>query len=160
MRAVLQTVLLVLLLCSCAAFAPSRDEIALVKQAHEKLAVAKETADRASLSGLKAFRDELIVRSVAEVDQAALDEIGVASKDGLEEAEIRAISKRASELRAEALKHINAGYDKVADNNAKREFDELYSLISAYWMAKLDTESQKVELISKIYKEGVTNGVR
>jgi len=120
---------------------------------------AKAVNDQVNEKGLLAFKAELTSRALGEIEQAALDEIAVASRDGLEEAEARAINKKADQLRKDALKSISDAYDAVANHEARKSFNALYQAMYAYWFAKLDKETAQYELLSKVIPEA-NNGVR
>lgn len=152
----LLVVVLALLLAACAT--PSQAEALALRDAHTKLVAAKEASDAAHKLALTAFRDELITRTMESIDQAVLDEIGIASKDGLEEAEVRAINKKAAELRAAGLNAIQKLYAASVNTKPEKDYNDLWTALDGYWQSRLSVDIKQYDLVKKVF--GGTDGVR
>lgn len=121
-----------------------------MRDAQAKLDLAKRNADDVNVKALTLFRDQLVIKSLEAIDQAALDEIGKASRDGLTEDESKAIADQASALRATAIKSINEAFSSVSDTKAKQEYDKLYVMLTSYWTARLGIDEQNVILMQQL----------
>ena len=160
---------LLLVLASCALWAPKAEDTTALMLATQKLDEAKVKTFQAHDDRLKIFRDELLKRALGEIEQGRLDDIhklqigtekNVVNPDGtstttyvpgvLDPAKVDAINANAKKMTDDAIKHIMDGWDASHDIQVEKDFNDVYQSLMLYWMTRLNQDQQKQALADQL----------
>ncbi len=143
------TAVLGLLGTGCAWFQTPAEDITTVRRAVAQMDEALSRSDGLHEKSLRQLRDELRVRWLEAIDQAALDELHQRADGGLTLQEVREVDLERSRLRDAALKSVEAAYEAGRDPAIRKDLRRVYEVLRAWVLARLSAEEVKNELLEE-----------